>query len=242
MNAWRAVVVLVGLVAGPMNALAVPVTWEARGSVESTNLSTAFFASFIPELTGAQADDDLALRITFDTDAASVGQRTLPAGGTMFSFDASSLVLELQIAGRDPHVFAVDASIPPGATPSFLQVVDDQVIDDLLMLDGLRFQQNYFAESGSLQFHVIVAFLSADTSIVGGGVLPLEPDPRFSTGDDRLITIVDFASDGREKLEGVFSSLVRLPATVPEPGSLVLSCLGLAALLAIRRDRTRRAA
>jgi hypothetical protein len=241
LNVVRFLVAIAGLVAGPAIALAVSVTWEAQGAVESSNLAPGFFASFIPELAGTQAGDGLVLRISFDTDAASIDQRSLPDGGTMFSFDASLLVLELEVPGRGTHVFAVDDSIPAGATPSFLQVVDDQVIDESLLLDGLRFQQNYFAESGTLLFNVLVAFFSADTSIVTSGVLPLEPDPRFSAGIDRLITIVDFDSGGSERLVGIFSSLVRLPRAIPEPGSLALLCAELAGLWAARRGRADRA-
>ena len=101
MNAGRIVMVLVGLVMGPMSAVAVPVTWEAQGSVDpSSNLTPAFIASFIPELAGTQPGDELVLRITFDPDAAPIAETPNGDGGTTFSFDALSLTLALDVPGR----------------------------------------------------------------------------------------------------------------------------------------------
>ena len=70
--AWRTIMALVGLVADPVTAVAVPVTWEAQGSVESTNLTSPFVANFLPGLAGTQSGDALVLRIKFDTDAALI--------------------------------------------------------------------------------------------------------------------------------------------------------------------------
>jgi len=228
----RIFVAVAGLIAGPSTVLAVPVTWEAQGSVESSDLAPQFFASFMPKLAGTQAGDGLVLRITFDTDAPLIGKTTHDAGGTTYSFDASSLVLALEVPGRGTHVFTIDDTLPPGTIPSLVGITDDLVTPDAPIFDSLQFRHNYFTEAGALQFFLLAVFSSTDLSVLSGGNLPLSPDPRLSAGFERGISIV---APGSGSLFGTFTSLVRLPTTIPEPGSLGLLCLGLAALRAARR-------
>jgi len=84
----RAITALVATLSLPIVAHAVPVTWEARGEVESSTLDELFFETFMPEIAGTTAGDSLRLRIRFDTDADR-----LP--NTISSFEATSLVMTL---------------------------------------------------------------------------------------------------------------------------------------------------
>ena len=190
MNAWRAVVMLFGLVAGPISAVAVPVTWEAQGSVVSSDLESVFFATFIPELAGAQPVDDLVLRITFDTDAPLVEEKTHDTGGATFSFDALSLVLELEVPRLGTHVFSIDGPIPGAAVRPQLFVLDD-LVSQSLIFDSLQFGHQYLTEAGDLKFSAISVFSSTDTSILDGGRLPLSPDPRLRAGFEHEVSIFD---------------------------------------------------
>jgi hypothetical protein len=228
----RVIAAIAGLLGGPLTAFAVPVTWEAQGSVESSDLGAAFFASFAPRLAGTQAGDGLVLRITFDTDAALIGRRDFPDGGTTYSFDASSLVLELEVPGRGTHAFAIDKTIPPGTIPSLVGITDDLVTPGAPIFDSLQFRHNYFGESGALQFFLLAVFSSTDPSTIGSGTLPLSPDPRLGAGFERGISIV---APGSGSLFATFSSLVRVPNPIQEPGSLALLCAGLAGLWTARR-------
>ena len=234
MNVVRIFVAVVGLMAGPAAALAVVVTWEAQGSVDRSDLAPDVFASFMPELVGTESGDPLVLRITFDTDATLIGQTPHDLGGTTYSFDASALVLALEVPGRGTHVFTIDDTVPPTTTPSLVGITDDVVsAPDAPAVDSLQFRHNYLTEAGAEQFFILAVFSSLDLSVLSGGNLPLWPDPRLIEGSEHEVLIVTPASGD---LRGIFTSLVRLPTTIPEPGSLALLCLGLAGLWAVRRS------
>jgi hypothetical protein len=237
----RASVALVWLLAGPLSAHAVPVTWEAQGVVDYSDLDAGFFATYMPELTGIQAChpviacDPLILRITFDPDAPLIHQTTFPNGGQSFSFDGSSLVLELEVPGRGTHVFTIDDSIPPGTVSSFVAVIDDWVrVAGEPAVDGLLFSHAYLTLEGDIEFTVLAHFFSTDTTLIDGPDLPSTPDPRLPAGLEREISIVDPVGVSGSLL-GIFSSLVRLPTPLPEPGTLGMLSLGLLALGAVRR-------
>jgi len=246
-NVVRAIVAMAGLVGGPSTALAVPVTWEAQGSVGSSTLGPKFFARFMPELAGTIADEDMVIRIKFDTGAALTGQGPFPNGGTGFLFDASSLVLELDVPGRGMHVFTIDDTI---RTSSRVLIADDFVVTGepgSSIIDSLQFSHIYQTEAGADLFSVFVVFSSEDTSILNGGSLPRSPDPRLSAGINRGISIFDAGDDGLlgtsddHELTGTFSWLVRIPNTIQEPGSLALLAVGLAGFWAARRRPVRSA-
>lgn len=242
LNVGRASAALVWLLlASPLTAHAVPVTWEAQGVVEFSDLGAGFFATFMPRLTGTQTGDPLILRITFDPGAPLIRQTTFPNGGRSFSYDGSSLALVLEVPGRGTHVFSIDGTVPPGTVPSFVAVIDDLVtgIPEQLVIDGLQFSHAYLTPEGLLEFTVLAGFFSTDTTMIDGASLPLAPDPRLATGVERQISIVDPGSDGVSRgLFGIFSRLVRIPADLLEPGTLGLLSLGLLALGALQRRRT----
>jgi hypothetical protein len=229
-HALRVLAILVAALSLPIAAHAVPVTWEARGVVEFSSLDALFFETFMPELVGTTVGDPLRLRISFDTNAVPSDPVTLPGGGKTRSFDATSLVMTLEVAGRGTHVFTIDTSVPPG-THSLIGIVDDQVIGDVVR-DGVQFQHNYLTLDGILQFQVLAAFFSADTTIIDYLRLPLTPDARL--GDIERLFSIQAHPPELGHLSGVFTSLVRVP--LPEPGSLALFALGLGGLGAVRRQ------
>ena len=224
----RIVAALVATLSLPVVAHAVPVTWEARGVVEFSSLDPLFFETFMPELAGTTVGDDFRLRISFDTDAAPNDPVLLPGGGRTRSFDATTLVMALEVAGRGTHVFTIDPSVPPG-THSLIGIVDDQVVGDVVR-DGVQFQHNYLTPDGVLQFQFLAAFFSANTSVIDGLFLPLKPHPLLDVGIERLFSI-NANPPEIGNLSGIVTSLVHLP----EPGSSALFALGFAALGAMRR-------
>jgi hypothetical protein len=226
------------LLAGPLAAHAVPVTWEAQGVVAFSDLDAEFFATYMPELTGTQAGDALMLRLSFDTQAALVGQMTFPAGGQSFSFDGSSLVMALEVPGRGTHVFTIDDTVPPGTVSSFVAILDDWVRAAAEpAVDGLLFSHAYLTPGGDIDLTVLAHFFSTDTTMIDGPWLPAAPDPRLPVGVERELSIVDPVGVSGSLL-AIFSSLVRLPTPLPEPGSLGLLSLGLMTLGALKRRRT----
>ncbi len=192
----------------------------------------------MPELAGTQAGDGLVLRITFDTDAPLIGQTTHPSGGTTFSFDASSLVLALEVPRLGTHVFTIDDTVPPATIPSLVGITDDLVTPGTPIIRQPAVPTQLPCRSRSAAVFRPRGLFHADTSVLSGGILPLSPDPRLGAGFERAISIV---APGSGSLFGTFTSLVRLPTTIPEPGSLALLCLGCAGLWAARRGRADRA-
>jgi len=221
----RAITALVATLSLPIVAHAVPVTWEARGEVDSSTLDALFFETFMPELAGITVGDDFRLRISFDTDAVPIA----PGGGGTRSFDATSLIMTLHVPGLGTHVFTIDTSVPPGPH-SLIGIRDDQVVGDMVR-DGVQFQHNYLTPDGILQLQFLVAFFTADTSVINGLFLPMTPDPRLVTGIEQLLSIHAHPPE-LGNLTGVITSLVR----VPEPGSLALFALGLCVPWAVRRQ------
>ena len=160
-------------------------------------------------------------------------------GGTTYSFDASSLVLELEVPGRGTHVFSIDNSIPPDTDPGLLgrlALIDDLVLGDRPQ-DGLQFRRDYLAaESGPdpLQFWIMAAFFSTDTSIFTGGMLPLAPDPRLSVGTERC----HYLRSGQRRAE----RHVFVAGSHACRNRVRFRCWAWACLFSARRDATEREA
>jgi hypothetical protein len=227
----RILAVLAATLSLPVVAHAVPVTWEARGVIEFSTLDQLFFETFMPELVGTTAGDPFLLHVSFDTDAVPRDPVILPGGGRTRSFDATSLIMALEVPGRGTHVFTIDTSVPPG-THSLIGIVDDQVVGDVVR-DGLQFQHNYLTPEGVLQLQILVAFFTTNTSVIDDLVLPLTPDPRLGDSLEWLLSIQAHPPE-LGHLSGVITSLVSVPP-LPEPGSLSLLVLGLCALRTVRR-------
>ena len=198
--------------------------------IDSSSLDELFFQTFMPELVGTTADDPFRLRISFNTDAVPNAPVILPGGGSTQSFDARSLVMTLEVLGRGTHVFTIDTTVPPG-THSLIGLVDDQVLGDVIR-DGILFQHNYLTPEGVLQYQLLVAFFTANTSVIDGLVLPHAPDSRLGDGLEWLLSIGAHPPE-LGHLSGTITSLIGVPL-LPEPGTLTLLMLGLLALGAAR--------
>jgi len=234
-NVGRAVA-FVALVALPVGVGAVPVTWEARGVVEFSDLGAEFFATHMPQLAGTRAGEQLVLRITFDTDATFIRETSFDNGGRGFTFDGSLLRLALTVPGRGTQVFSIDDSVPPDTASSIISLIDDRVTPELPVVDGVQFRHDYYDAEDALDFTVLASFASTDTSIVGGATLPLAPHPTLVWAVEHEISILDHRTS--RSLIGVFTSLVRLPTAVPTPDTAALLVLGLVAFGTTRRRRT----
>lgn len=227
-HALRILAVLVASLSAPVSAHAVPVNWEARGVIESSSLDQLFFETFMPELAGTTAGDAFRLLISFDTDAVGGDPVTFDAGGKARSFDATSLVMTLEVLSRGTHVFTIDETAPPDKN-SLIGVIDDQVTGDVVR-DGVQFQHDYFTLEGVHQFQLRAGFFSANTNVIDGLFLPLKPHPALAVGLEHFLSINAVPSQ-IGNLQGNVTSLVHLP----EPGSLALCALGLGVLGAVRR-------
>jgi hypothetical protein len=230
-HALRILAALVATLSLPVVAHAVPVTWEARGVIDVSSLDQLFFETFMPELAGTKVNDPFRLRITFDTDAVPNDPVILPGGGKTRSFEATKLVMTLEVPGRGTHVFEMDDTVPPG-THSLIGIIDDQVVGDLVR-DGVQFQHNYLTPDGDgvLQFEFLAAFFSANTTVIDGLFLPFKPHRLLDAGIEHLFSI-NANPPEIGNLSGIVWSLVHLP----EPGTLTLLMLGLLALGATRRS------
>jgi hypothetical protein len=228
----RILAVIIASLLLPVAARATPVTWEARGVVEFSTLDQLFFETFMPELVGTTAGDPFRLLIRFDTDAAADDPVLLPGGGRTRSFDATLLVMSLEVTGRGTHVFTIDRTVPPG-THSSIGIIDNQVlVDPDLVRDGVQFQHNYLTSGpdGVQLFQVLTGFFSANTNVIDGLFLPLKPHPALDVGLEHFLSI-NANPPEIGNLQGNVTSLVHLP----EPGSLALCAIGLGVLGAVRR-------
>lgn len=210
----------VGLLAGPMVATAVPVSWEFRGSISQE--TGAAFADF----SNLNVGDQFLILLSFDPSAALL--QTDSGGvfspGSRYRYDPSSLSASVTIGNTGPVAYAYD----PNVAGSLLYLRDnsgDQVPNGEQVSDGLSFR---IALPDRI-FDIIMRGPVLD--IFNGPGLPSTPDPRLAGLSLAVFQMSSLVDDGY--VRGDLSSV----QSVPEPGTLTLLGLGLAGLGLTRRRK-----
>lgn len=198
----------------PIAAPAAPVTWAFSG----------VFDEATPTLPVGNAFDGT---ISFDTDAALIASQAF-GPGFRYQYDASSLVLTLNVAGGPSFTIVPDPAI--GGVFYVRDDSSDLQFAEAPLVDGYSF--NVFTNGPSYQ----LILRGTDLTVVNGPGLPADPDPRlpgleFST----FILYPTGVTD--EYVRGRLTSLTRAGVAVSEPGTLALLALGLFAIAGTARAR-----
>ena len=204
---------LLAVLLSPMAANAVPITWEFTGEFNEVSGSP-----------GVSLGEMFRVLVNFDTDAAllraQTGGRFDP--GTRYEYDASAVSFLVSLPGHADQLIT-----PFGDGTDLLWLRDnsgDRAIDEFPEVDGLTFALfdiNNIGASIILRGSILDLFNS--------GALPTNPDPRLL--DLEITAFQWLTADGFAT--GDISSINR----VPEPGTLALFGLGLAAMRLSRRRK-----
>ena len=197
----------------PMAANAVPITWEITGDVDDVDGTPP-----------AALGDMFRVLINFDTDAAlniaRTGGRFDP--GTRYEYEASAMSFLVSLEGQPDQLIT---PIIGGFNLLWLRDNSgDRACCEGSEVDGLSFA---ILDADGFGFSAI--FRGDILDIFDGGDLPTTPDPRLldlSISTFQIVMADGFAS-------GDIDSISR----VPEPGTLALFGLGLAAMGLSRRRK-----
>jgi hypothetical protein len=208
-----------GLLAGPISANAVPITFGFHGSITSvgSNVSSAF-----------AVDQRVSGFYTFESD--TVGQSFAPGGvidptityypSALSAFEVTLGAYRVRLGSGEQRIFVMD---------------NDAGVRDRYIVE--MFAPNSAQVNGLPAYGLFLQFQDNSATAFDNGALPLSPIDlsRFSFSDG----VLDFVSGGTD-LQNRVQFRVNSITSVPEPSSLSLLGLGVLAIWVRARRKTSR--
>ncbi len=203
---------LIAVLLSPIMAQADLVTWEFSGLIEDTDRA------------GVVIGDAFSVQVIFDTEAAllttQTGGRFDP--GARYEYDPSAMSFVVNLPGLIHEVFT------PGGGFDLLWLRDNS---------GDRAAGGEPAQVDGLTFQLEGADFLVQAGIFRGSILDIFDGPGLpSTPDSRLVDL-EISNFFISTSDGAAAGRILSVRAIPEPGTLALLALGLAAMRLARRRR-----